>query len=321
MACNRSLAISATLRRTQCLPQMPRGISIRTYAATTTATTTADSTPLPSTTAPTATPSHAIKAGIILTRAPLLTAEPTAFESAFWFYQKRLNERLSLPFSQRFYFKPDTPAQLDWAIKLRERDGLVAREVGKYNGKSANSWNDELLVGDTLSAPETLTQTLLKDAELRVSEDAEEITEEDRQPVESPQPRLSEADHKGDVRRLDRKMDRTLYLTVQQKDGTWEFPAVELEKEENLHLAAKRAMDSSAGLNMNTWIVGRVPVAHIVQPATKTFFLKGRIMAGQANLSGNPLGLKDFKWLTREELETTLAPEYFKGVRNMMADR
>ncbi|KAL5612661.1 uncharacterized protein BROUX77_002817 [Berkeleyomyces rouxiae] len=310
-------AVSALLRRMQCLGQMPRNISrplaMRTYA---TATTTSASPPAPETP-----PSHTIKAGIILTRAPLLTAEPTAFESAFWFYQKRLNERLCLPFSQRFYFKPDTPAQLDWAIKLRERGGLVAREVGTYNGKSANAWNDELLVGDTLSAPATLTQTLLKDAEMRVSEDAEEIPPEDRLPVESPQPRESEADRAGDVRRLDRKMDRTLYLTVQHNDGTWTFPSVELAEKENLHVAAKRAMDTSAGVNMNTWVVGRVPVAHVVEPATKTFFLKGRIMAGQANLAGNPLGLKDFKWLTREELEATLAPEYFKGVRNMMADR
>ena len=84
---------------------------------------------------------------------------------------------------------------------------------------------------------------------------------------------------------------------------------------------------------MNTWIVGRVPVAHLVtQPVLtpsgeiqkkgqKTFFLKGRIMAGQADLKGNPFGYTDFKWLTREELEKELAPEYFRGVRNMMADR
>ena len=84
---------------------------------------------------------------------------------------------------------------------------------------------------------------------------------------------------------------------------------------------------------MNTWIVGRVPVAHLVnkpvygedgtetQRGVKSFFLKGRIMAGQADLKDNRFGLKDFKWLTREELRETLAPEYFHGVRNMMADR
>lgn len=84
---------------------------------------------------------------------------------------------------------------------------------------------------------------------------------------------------------------------------------------------------------MNTWVVGRVPVAHVVtkpviksdgtveKRGEKTFFLKGRIMAGQANLKGNPFGYTDFKWLTREELEKELSPEYFRSVRNMMADR
>lgn len=84
---------------------------------------------------------------------------------------------------------------------------------------------------------------------------------------------------------------------------------------------------------MNTWIVGRVPVAHLVtQPVLKEdstlenkgekiFFLKGRIMAGQADLKNNTLGLTDFKWLTKEELRKELAPEYFHGVRNMMEAR
>jgi large subunit ribosomal protein L46 len=84
---------------------------------------------------------------------------------------------------------------------------------------------------------------------------------------------------------------------------------------------------------MNTWIVGRVPVAHVVNKPVykedgtvqtqgdKTFLLKGRIMAGQADLAGNGLGLVDFKWLTKEELEQELKPEYYKSVRGMMGDR
>lgn len=72
---------------------------------------------------------------------------------------------------------------------------------------------------------------------------------------------------------------------------------------------------------MNTWIVGRVPVAHNSKGDKKTFFLKGRILAGQADVKDSPLGYTDFKWLTREELETVLEPEYFARVRNMMADR
>ena len=50
----------------------------------------------------------------------------------------------------------------------------------------------------------------------------------------------------------------------------------------------------------------------------KIFFLKGRIMAGQADLTGNKFGLTDFQWLTREELVGTLPADYYHSVRNMM---
>ena len=84
---------------------------------------------------------------------------------------------------------------------------------------------------------------------------------------------------------------------------------------------------------MNTWIVGRVPVAHMVRHPVfdentalkrrgeKVFFLKGRIMAGQADLKGNKMGYQDFHWLTKEELAEKLDEDYFHSVRNMMADR
>lgn len=82
---------------------------------------------------------------------------------------------------------------------------------------------------------------------------------------------------------------------------------------------------------MNTWIVGRVPVAHhvvkpvladdgasVLQRGEKVFFLKGRIMAGQADLAGNKHGLTDFQWLTAEELKKVLPAEYYHSVRGMM---
>ncbi|KAK5990178.1 YmL17/YmL30-like protein [Cladobotryum mycophilum] len=285
--------------------------------------------PIPSTRTPSP---YDIRSGLILTRPPLLTRRLHPFENAFYFYQKRLEERLNTPFITSIYFKPDTAAQLDWSLKVKERGGTVAKELGTYHGKSAKAWDDELRVGDELSSQDNVLNSLLKDAEARVSDDAEVIAPEDVVPVERPVERVTEADKKGDVKRLDRAMDRTLYLVVKGKDG-WGFPADVIPADENLHECAQRALDQAAGVNMNTWIVGRVPVAHLVTQPTlgpsgevqkkgeKTFFLKGRIMAGQADVKGNPLGYTDFKWLTREELEKELAPEYFRGVRNMMTDR
>ncbi|KAI1082399.1 39S mitochondrial ribosomal protein L46-domain-containing protein [Whalleya microplaca] len=274
-----------------------------------------------------------IKSGIILTRAPLITRALTPFENAFFFYQKRLNERLVLPFRHTLFFKKDTAADLDYRIKFEERGQIAAKELGRYYAKGRNAWNDELLVGSTLSNEERIREILLKDAENRVTEDGEEAQPDEIVPVEQPMDRITEADKTNDVRRLDRKLDRTLYLVVQGSDGNWHFPTDVVPTDENLHQTAARVLEAAAGVNMNTWIVGRVPVAHLVkqpefnedtslkQRGEKIFFLKGRIMAGQADLKDNKLGLRDFNWLTREELEAKLDEDYFHGVRKMMAHR
>ncbi|KAK4455930.1 39S mitochondrial ribosomal protein L46-domain-containing protein [Podospora aff. communis PSN243] len=276
---------------------------------------------------------YRISAGLILTRPPLLTRDPTPFEAAFYLYQKRLNERLAVPFRPSLYFRTDTAADLDWRIKVRERHGVPAKDIGRYNPRGRTAWNDEVLTGSPLASRETIFEKLLADAETRVSDDGEEIADEERVPVERPIPRRTEADEKNDVRRLDRALDRTLYLVVKGKDGQWSFPTGGVTTETALHEAAELALKQSAGVNMNTWIVGHVPVAHYIQEPTfeegedaktapekrgnKIFFLKGRIMAGQADLTGNAYGLTDFQWLTKEEIKGVLGNDYYKSVRNM----
>ncbi|KAI0191289.1 39S mitochondrial ribosomal protein L46-domain-containing protein [Xylaria flabelliformis] len=276
---------------------------------------------------------YRIKSGVILTRAPLITRALTPFENAFFFYQKRLNERLVLPFRHTFYFKKDTASDLDWRIKFEERGKIAAKELGRYYAQGRNAWNDELLVGSTLSDEERVREILLKDAELRVTEDGEKAPPDEIVPVERPMDRITEADKTKDIRRLDRALDRTLYLVVQRTDGQWQFPTEDVPTDEHLHETAARALELAAGVNMNTWMVGRVPVAHLVkqpefnedtslrQRGEKIFFHKGRIMAGQADLKDNKMGLKDFNWLTKEELKAKLDRDYFHAVRNMMADR
>ena len=83
---------------------------------------------------------------------------------------------------------------------------------------------------------------------------------------------------------------------------------------------------------MNTWILGRAPVGHFVRnfaasegklPETlgvKTFFMKGRIMAGKPTLTGNKLDLSDFKWLAKEEIQGHVSPKYWKAVKNMLVE-
>jgi large subunit ribosomal protein L46 len=83
---------------------------------------------------------------------------------------------------------------------------------------------------------------------------------------------------------------------------------------------------------MNTWIVGNAPVGHYnrkwwedkeqkIGKGEKTFFMKARIMAGQASLQDNKMGLSDFKWLAKEELQKEVHPQYFSAVKNMLVER
>lgn len=83
---------------------------------------------------------------------------------------------------------------------------------------------------------------------------------------------------------------------------------------------------------MNTWVIGNVPIGHQVissrldgkgtDPAgVKRFFMKARIMAGQANLQGNKFGLEDFKWLSKDEIQKEFHPQDWHAVRNILAER
>ena len=89
-------------------------------------------------------------------------------------------------------------------------------------------------------------------------------------------------------------------------------------------------MAEAAGVNMNTWLVGRIPIGHYQhdypsktsgERGLKTFFLKARIMAGQANLKDNKLGLSDFKWLSKEEVKKEVDGKYWHAIKNMLAER
>lgn len=178
---------------------------------------------------------YRLRGGVILSRPPILTELRTPFEQAFYLYQKRLNERLVGRFSPKFYFKKDQPPLTDFRIKLRERGHTMAKEIGQYWGHGDESWNDEVPVGSDLSDLEKVREKLFTDAEMRVSEDGEELSFEDRVRLERPLPRETEADRTNDVRRLDRKLDRTLYLLVRDGSGRWGFPATTLSTEDTLH--------------------------------------------------------------------------------------
>ncbi|KAJ4343618.1 hypothetical protein N0V95_006626 [Ascochyta clinopodiicola] len=284
--------------------------------------------------------SYAVNAGVVLSRPPQLTRDLHPFEAAFFLYQKRLNERLALPFTRYFYFKARTPADREWKRKMAQRL-TPARDIGRYKGYGEEAWNDEVLVGAQESSFQWQVDKLLEDAGTTGAEEesgavaaAANAAKDEREAFDRPPPRETEADRKNDTKSLSRALQRTLYLLVKNKDGRWEFPQDRLN-DENLHGAAQRIITQSGGVNMNTWLVGHVPVGHaqleyktprstetgLQEQGAKTFFLKARIMAGQANLKDNKLGLQDFQWLHKDELKTAVDGDYWRQIKNMLAER
>jgi len=312
---------------------------------------------------------YRILASPVVSRPPLITRDLSSFEEAYFLYQKRLNERLALPFSRYFYYKKATPADVEWKRKARNRK-TAARDIGVYSGYGDEAWNDEVLMGDQTSSLEAQREALLRDAEGRLIPGAEpagdkeankeqvsgdpKVGEGQRKDlelhVERPASRVTEADEKNDTLSLNRKLDQTLYLLVQNKQGLWKFPEDRLFSREDLHMAAERVIVQSAGLNMNTWIVGNHPVAYYdytypkpqisdlayhqppegqVETNTykqeelgeKVFFMKARIMAGQADISKSIYGHQAFQWLTKSEIQPLVTPKYWSCVRHMLAER
>lgn len=198
----------------------------------------------------------------VVSRPPILTRELTSFEKAFFLYQKRLNERLALPFTRYFYYKKDTPADVEWKRKAKARKGTAARDVGVYNAYDKEGWNDEVLVGSKLSEPSDVVEKLIRDAEgkdiveAELQGDAEKggqtlsgnavVGEGTRKPagesvVERPLPRTTKEDEERNLQSLNRKLDRSLYLLVKNKDGAWRFPQDRVLGRESLHQVCCRS--------------------------------------------------------------------------------
>lgn len=174
---------------------------------------------------------HRIVSSIVLSRPPTLTPYLSPFEESFYFYQRRLNQRLALPFTRYFYLKKGTPADAEWKRKQK-----AAGE--KYTGFGPKGWADELLVGDESHKNEDNGYRRLVETTI-TGEDSnfEGDVEDGEKKLDIPLPRISKADKEDDRRSLDRAMTRTLYLLVKSKDWSkhaWRFPQSSVVGRENL---------------------------------------------------------------------------------------
>ena len=208
---------------------------------------------------------YTVKAGIVLSRTPLITPDPHPFEKAYHLYQRRLNERLVLPFTQYFYYKRGTPAFEQWRKRKTDRGGVATRDIGGYNAYTKDSWNDEVLVGDETGNPEKIVEHLV-DEEGRSGEFVGESGLTETAGLK----RMTKADETNDQRSLERSLQRTLYLLVRRKarEGkaeAWVFPAGVIKGGEGLNQVSARLWDVSAKRMLTKDLDGETSTRRVVR--------------------------------------------------------
>lgn len=149
-------------------------------------------------------PRPSLHTAVILNRSPILTRTPTSFERAYYAYQARLQRALHNPFPYEFYFKPGSLLESKFNLEERKRD---RKAFGPGFGA-----DHPLAPGAGVSA--------------------QDLKKFGRDEDETPAPRVHASDENGDLKSLDRKGQRNLYLLVKQKtdaaNTTWRFPESEV---------------------------------------------------------------------------------------------
>ncbi|EST08307.1 Ribosomal protein L46 [Kalmanozyma brasiliensis GHG001] len=281
------------------------------HASTSYATPGAASTSSASTTTETAGASSSstrIISSLILSRPAVILREPTKFEKAYHDYNRQLSEALQQPFPKDFYFKKGSAAEKRFEEDQASSSHGFSAIAGAASGSSSKGKAGK--AKETAPAPAPSSSSVEGEAESR------------------PLPRTTEADSKNDVRSLERKLDRTLYLVVKQKSSkgaaSWQFPAKALvnTKRENLHDVAPASVTEILGNKMDIWLVSNLPIG-LYKPAEgadeKTYFLRGHVLAGNAELTkGAERQAEEFQWLTKEEIEKLMDGKYWSNVEELL---
>ncbi|KAJ2358085.1 hypothetical protein IWW50_001799 [Coemansia erecta] len=244
----------------------------------------------------------AVRAALVLQRDPIVVQQAAGFEAAADQYFDWLEYMSAEKFPREFFFKQGSSAEGKW----EELDQV-----------RASTW-----YFDSASKPKSPSG---KKAARAKAED-EEAEDDARDEVSSAgkggqtvdvQPRETQADRENDDRSLERKLDRTLYLVVKDAQGQWVFPQSAVQGEELLHETARRSLKDTCGAEMSVWTVGQGPIGHHKSGDHTAFFVKGHILAGRAVATKNKAS--DFKWITREEVESVVAADYWKSIKDILS--
>ncbi|KAH0830291.1 hypothetical protein J3R83DRAFT_1656 [Lanmaoa asiatica] len=148
---------------------------------------------------------------IILNRSPLLTRTPTPFEKAFYAVSGSHTSRLAQPFPTEFYFKQGSPLETRFNIEERRRE---RRAFGAPFGLDPSEERNEAT---------ELMEIAMKDE------------------VDESMPRIHKADETNELKNLNRRGQRNLYLLLKTRENgkdVWRFPQGDVQKGEFLHVVS-----------------------------------------------------------------------------------
>lgn len=144
-----------------------------------------------------------------------------------------------------------------------------------------------------------------------------------------PAPTVTEADRTNDRRSLNRALSRRLYLLIRGipyggvKDSfVWHFPEKVYANEDSLRMCAEEAVKPFVSNPTDLYLVGNAPCGHLTyrlsEPSYKRFFFKSQLIAGKVHVKGKKI--KDFAWVSKEELPEYLDPSDLEYMNKMLID-
>ncbi|PVU97963.1 hypothetical protein BB561_000211 [Smittium simulii] len=253
-----------------------------------------------------------VSVGLVLQRNPIVTRERTAFEIEYEKYEDWIKYKSSVPFPKDFYLKKNSIAELNYLELERERKKInyfeATESVEKGKKKKDSVSEEELKKEEELKL--ALSKNLGSDENI-FSRKAQLCS------------RVTEADKTGDITSLERKLDRTLYFLINKNKTTkeWRFPSKKVSADEVLNSAMMKCFIENCGSKAEIWSVGRGPIGHMIEnnkdlnQETKTFFLKSHILSGKIVEKKST----EYAWLSKEEIEKMVAPEYYLGIKDMLS--
>lgn len=250
----------------------------------------------------------AVKAGLVLSRVPIVTPELNALENKYYQYQAELERRLMWTFPSYFYFKKGTLAERRFQSVQK---GVISKQPGVWFPKG---------VPDVRHNRErSQKQDIMLPREASEGSNKSDVS----RPI-VPNSRTTKADENNDITSLDRKLDRTLHLLVKDDKGSWVLPSfpVDIEPKEGkkaLHETAEVGLRKIGGEDINTWTVSNTPAGVLQSEKDLQFLIKSHIIAGEFKLKDEN-SIKEFAWLTKDEIKKAVDERYFNSIQYVLAE-